>query len=73
MPFFKVAGPNEAIFVSGSFQREPKVVVGGRCFVWPIIQKKPKAVPGITHFGSYLTKGLYVFRSSCGGHRCSPN
>jgi len=42
MPFFKVAGPNEAIFVSGSFQREPKVVVGGRCFVWPIIQKSQK-------------------------------
>jgi len=42
MPFFKVAGPNEAIFVSGSFQREPKVVVGGRCFVWPVIQKSQK-------------------------------
>jgi len=39
MPGFKVAGPNEAIFVSGSFNRQPKIVIGGRCFVWPIIQK----------------------------------
>jgi len=39
MPGFKVAGPNEAIFVSGSFHREPKIIIGRRCFVWPIIQQ----------------------------------
>jgi len=42
MPGFKVAGPNEAIFVSGAFNSRPKIVRGGRCFVWPIIQKAQK-------------------------------
>jgi len=38
MPGFHTTGPNQALIVSGG-GKEPKVVVGGRVFVLPIIQR----------------------------------
>lgn len=38
MPFYTSA-PNEAMVVSGLFHRRPKLVSGGRVWVWPMVQK----------------------------------
>ncbi|MFQ6027995.1 MAG: flotillin family protein [Dehalococcoidia bacterium] len=38
MPGFHTTGPNQALIISGG-GREPKVVVGGRVFVLPILQR----------------------------------
>eukprot|EP00043_Microstomoeca_roanoka_P027290 m.14056 g.14056 ORF g.14056 m.14056 type:complete len:427 (+) comp7492_c0_seq1:213-1493(+) len=36
---FHTAGPNEALVVSGACLNRPRLVPGGRVFVWPVIQK----------------------------------
>ena len=38
MPGFHTTGPNQALIISGG-GREPKVVVGGRVFVMPVLQR----------------------------------
>lgn len=38
MPGFHTTGPNQALIISGG-SRQPKVVVGGRVFVLPVIQR----------------------------------
>ncbi|XP_071948100.1 flotillin-1-like isoform X1 [Antedon mediterranea] len=39
MVFFEACGPNEAIVVSGCCHTTPEMIVGGRAFVWPVIQQ----------------------------------
>jgi len=39
---FHTCGPNEAMVVSGACNNNPKMISGGRVFVWPIVQKLQK-------------------------------
>lgn len=40
MPFgFKTCAPNECMVVSGLCHSKPKLVLGGKSFLWPFIQK----------------------------------
>ncbi len=41
MPLIHTVGPNEALVVSGG-GKEPRVIVGGRGFVWPIINRSQR-------------------------------
>ncbi len=41
MPGFHTTGPNQALIISGG-GRQPKVIVGGRVFVLPILQRTQK-------------------------------
>ncbi|KAF5279004.1 hypothetical protein FQA39_LY05682 [Lamprigera yunnana] len=39
---FAVCGPNEALVISGCFYKRPRMVAGGRAFIWPCIQMSQK-------------------------------
>ncbi len=41
MPLIHTVGPNEALVISGG-GKEPRVIVGGRGFVWPIINRSQR-------------------------------